>query len=703
MKKILFTLLFLVVAVSAHAETYWVHPSGASALGTCAGSSDPGGGNYCSFSTVYSGMAAGDTLKGKAGTYDVAISTAPVSGISSAQKTIITCETVADPPNGTAPVCIMQPTSAVSYVVIFGTANNFSFQNWKFDIGSSATTTPSGVVHLGTSGTSDGWEIINSEITAQGKTVATSIAAIQVKGSPNGLLQNNHIHHCVSSANPDCHGFYGWGNNTILEHNWLHDIGRSGGNAYGLQLFNTSISFTGGKIRYNRIYDANRCMLMGASNTGGEVYGNLCYGTGALGLNMNQADGKVYNNTIHGISGDGLRITSNCSAVGCTVRNNLAIANSTNCVLGSSTNSNNTCTGTDTDIFIDPTNATKASRDYSLKESSAALAAGVTTGLPSGFTCVASGGTCDTGAFQIPVRSSATADNTDEWIITLSMPAQSVRSGTGLQDCDQTDFAMRENTSALTESACSVVGTNQAKITITETLTAATTLDDSYTRPSSGPLRDNINIGGTYAKVLTWTTQSATNNVGGAPGVTWTSIHARCLSWYADTTPIASDWLRLEDASNTTYPCPLRAGGYGAAVIGVQATAANPDATTFKWMANRNGGAYSDMTNTLSDTALAFANSSSPNMGDGETVASAILTSPTNYVAGKVIGQQSSSPTLDLAENDDFQVILIVSIGSGAAVGDNFCIRGALSGQTETSITATQFPCFEVIQPAAGY
>lgn len=716
MKKLFFTFLFVLVALNAHAVDYWVNATGGSDS-NCTTIQTEGTPaltiNFaldCAGNIGSSNQGAGDRVRVKSGTYSEAIDTNTPSG-DVGNPFILQCETTG--------ACIINGRVSGSEEVFRINTNNTAFRNIIVDgfvLDGSSATGSDGIWFS----TSSPMETVIQNVTFQNMIIRNMGQFGALVGGTNFQLRHSRIHNiCVTATNKsECHAIYlGDGaDQVIIEHNQI----QPGVGGYGVHMY-SEIGFpTNNTVRDNYFEISQNSVAILLWGPGHSVYNNIIDGSkqtclsgfcGGIETGSPASNANIINNTIYKASWHGLNEQTTNNDIVCA--NNIIVESGSNNINGScDTETTNRTTGVGTDYMIDPANG-----NFSLKPSSAAINAGTSIaadGTWPGSSGRFVGASPDQGAIEAPIRLSATADNTNEWQIVFSMPSQSTRSGTGLQGCtvdaDNDPFTMREDAGAVTESSCAHVGTNTIKITV-GTLTGGTTLDDSYDYTiAASPLTDNLCIGDPNtqcynATILSWTQQSATNNVSGAPSVTWTSIHFRCLSYYSDTSPAATDWLRAEDASNSTADtrCPIRAGGVAAVAMGVQVTAANPDTTSFDWYANRNGGAYSAMTNTQSATALSFANASPPNMSNAESIASAILTSPTNYVAGSVIAQQSSAPILDLAQNDDFQVILIVSIGSGAAVGDNFCIRGALSGQTETSITATQFPCFEVIQPAAGY
>src|SRR5690349_7153691 len=90
MRKALVAIIFLLVAVNAHATTYWATVSGgAGTCGAASGTSDPGA--YRTLTQGVACLASGDTLNLKTGTYttQLNLNNVPSGGGSYASATII--------------------------------------------------------------------------------------------------------------------------------------------------------------------------------------------------------------------------------------------------------------------------------------------------------------------------------------------------------------------------------------------------------------------------------------------------------------------------------------------------------------------------------------------------------------------------------------------------------------------------------------
>jgi len=338
--------------------------------------------------------------------------------------------------------------------------------------------------------------------------------------------------------------------------------------------------------------------------------------------------------------------------------------------------------------------------DYNLVESSACIDAGTAITTFSDGRYV--GSAPDIGPFEAPIRLSAAVENATPTVysVTYSMPSQSVRDGAGLLTCTVGNWAMVVAGAGATENSClTTAATNRVDVTLNAAVTNGQSLTDAFTRSAVPTLTDSVGIGdpnGTLwtnffnAKVRTHsaTSDNVSNNVGGVASVL-TSIHYRCLSWYSDTSPAATDWLHIEDASNSTLPCRVKAGGFAAVAIAIQNTT-TAQTTGLDWYANRNGGAYAAMTNTASATAIAFAGVSAPSMADGASISATVLTMPDSYLAGKVLAQQASQPVIEFTAGSTTNAILLIKTDASTAVCDTFFIQAAKSGLTGSSVVPTQ-------------
>jgi hypothetical protein len=134
-------------------------------------------------------------------------------------------------------------------------------------------------------------------------------------------------------------------------------------------------------VRYNRFYGCAGFGLYVGYGTDIQVYGNISYASEGRGYRINDKVRKLlfYNNAAHGNKGDGINISTSPTIPTGVLRNNISIGNGGSQITtipSGMTASHNLTSGTDTNIFIDPTNSTLGLRNYALKAGSAVLNAG---------------------------------------------------------------------------------------------------------------------------------------------------------------------------------------------------------------------------------------------------------------------------------------------------------------------------------------
>lgn len=696
LKRLLLTIFLTLFAQGLHAATVYVDNTTTSCSTPSDTDYDPttdtcgGGGTYTVYSTIDAAVqsrSSGDTVLIAAGTYSEGDIDNPPDNI-----------TVRGEDSTRANWPVFTPTDQDAFIwngVDRPLGSTFQYIKISF------VTRGSGYACFRNSGgTTVKWTVLDFECIGSGGNDGSTAAGFHFGLAGNGIrVARGYIAEWSAATsdpdnNPGVHCFYVKGFNNTVENNYCENT-----NGLGLQIYDTTGGTGNNIVRYNTFKNTGKTGIFCGSGTGNQCYNNILIDN-SNGISAQGNSPKIYHNTIYSPSANGINVSTSTASV----RNNLIDSEG-----GTAVNNSSGASDVGDNYVAAPGFVDAASGNFNLATGSGAIDGCVAiTNFSSGRYV---GAAPDCGALESPIRSAAVADNTNEWVVTFSMPSQSTPppAAVGLQSCDQTDFAMRENTAALAESACTVIATNQVKLTITEALTGGTTLDDSYTQPASGALQDSVSIGdpnqsGTHlnAWVRSWSQQSATNNVAGAPAVTWTVVGWRCLSYYADSTPASTDWLRAENASPTTAPCLIKAGGKGLVVLSLRASGANPDATTFEWMANYDGGAYADMTNTSSATTLAFLGANPPAMNDLSTF-TCLLSVSTPCATGVVITQQASQPSVDAAENDEFEVILAVQSNSATTVGKQLCIKAALAGSDETSVTQTTPPCFQIVNAASGF
>lgn len=697
MKRFLLALCFLLMASTAQAVTYYVDDTGSNSNCTTI-QTEGTPGLTINFALDCAGAAgteegAGDTVIVKAGTYAELITNNIPSG-SLGNLFVLKCETIR--------ACTIQAPGAANELIsmISGSSRNIEINGFVIDGNNVAVDClrTSG----GAAGTHFNLRYLNNEIkncTQQG---------IQSSGTDDVLVRGNFIHDIAAGSGSNAfHCLYSssFDRNWIIERNTFDTC-----SGYGVHIYHPTNPPTGHIIRFNisrNMETRSGVILYGSGHL---VHNNILTGNALGGIRVatSASNAKIYQNTIYnntvGIDKAG------AGAAEC--RNNIVLSSAS--MTGCGTTSDNLTTGTAADIWIDP-----AAGDFNLKEASVAIDNAATI---SGFTthgCLddtdeADGaGTCDQGAFEAPVRLSAVVEDATPTIysVTYSMPSQGARDGVGLQTCTVANWDVQVAGAPATENSCVVTGTGRVDVTLASAVTNGQALTDAMTRSAVPTLTDNLAIGdpnGTlwthffHTKSRSHTAKNGTNNVGGAGGAAFAALHFRCLSWYADTSPTSTDWLRAED--DATNKCSIQPGGLAAVAVAIDCTGANCDPQSFEWHANRNAGAYAAMTDTASATAIAFAGVNAESLGDGEAISATILTDPySSFVAGSVVGQQSSQPTVDLSQNSITNAVILIKSHADTEVGETYCIQPAKAGGATTTVTQTKTACFEVVNPAAGF
>lgn len=688
MNKLTLLFVFLLLTATANAATTrYVSPSGSGS--TCSSPSP------CSLSTGAAATTAGDTLILKDGTYDGRLSNAIASG-SSGAPTIVQAENTR--------LAILKPTTGSQQAITFTDDSWIEVRGIKVDMSGIGANAPDGIK---IDGTSHDIEFLDVEVgnlpNASGFVTRSTTTRINVRRC--------YVHDTTDTTTSNgFHGLYWAATESVIEHCHIKNV-----DGYGIQIYETTgQGGTNTVVRYNFFTGGTKkSAYVNSIGTGVKFFNNIVWGNsgGVIERKCNSST-RYINNVFYGNTGAGLALSDTGGNCAVLAANNISLANTGTQISntgGGATLTTNLTTGTATDIFIDP-----ASGNFNLKESSAAIDAGTViaaSGNWPGSTGRYVGAGVDQGAFEAPIRSGAVVEDTDKntYVISLSLPSQSTRNSVGLQGCTTANFTLRDDGAAKTESACNIVGTSTVAVDVSDGDFTAGVIDDAYAR---GTLRDSVGIGdvngveGTNffnAYVRDWAATAGTNNVGSAPAGAYEVVHYRCLSWYSDTTPVATDFLRAEDAATATLACPLRPGGLGAVVIALARNTDDVPSQSFEWHFNRNAGGYGALTNTTSATAIAFAGTNAPSMSDGASTDSVILTNPhATYIAGQVVAQQASQPTIDFSADSTANIIILVKSDATATVGDTYCLQPALTGQTVSSITQTKTPCFQITYPASG-
>lgn len=213
-------------------------------------------------------------------------------------------------------------------------------------------------------------------------------------------------------STPGDHGIYGVGARMIIKNCTVYD-----NFGWGLHIYSTSApNYAGREIYNNRIYNngnGNGTTQVGGSgilvNSGAAtIYNNVCFKNKSYGIDVwRTSAATIFHNTVHENSGGGIKagLSSGSGTNNLQIKNNISIGNAGTQIqiLGSCSNavvswniasgtvsdsgsgtiaSNNTDDAVAADEWTDPTNATLASRDYSLKTGADSIGTTTTNEVP---------------------------------------------------------------------------------------------------------------------------------------------------------------------------------------------------------------------------------------------------------------------------------------------------------------------------------
>jgi hypothetical protein len=708
--KHLLVLVLLLFAAPTWATTWYVGKDGHDTNNTCAEAQ--------TITTPKLTIAAGITCMAGVGGHTVAIKSGTYAE-SFDQDTVGTGR-INNIPSGTSsllPTIIKADTGATVTLTCPGSASNANHQciyllsksNITFD-GLTFNCAPVGGNCFLTNGTANvtftNGRLLDGTI--------NSLVANLGSGADNTNLRVNNSEIRGTTAGPARQGFYiSRCDGCLFERNWIHT-----NTAQGVQVhFETSTSkVTNTIFRYNLIENNGARCAFFSTVTNLEFYGNICRDNGdtgsallgsratvLAGTHSSSNTSKIYNNTIYannvaaGATNACIQIDSGHTA---TVRNNACVDN---LVAGASDNdvgalnggvvtASNNLASTNEAVFVDA----PAGR-FSPRESSVLIDAGTSTGKPAGFGCVS---TCDQGAFEAPVFSSAVIQDGDNSRVrvSFSVPTQAIRDGVAMTGGLFSHFAVVVAGSGATENGLILTQTTRADISIASPVTFAQVVTVAYTRFSTNTLSGNECIGGIYnclhSEIRTFAAQAVTNNVADIPVAAIRVAHYRCLDVYS--TVDAPALRGIEDIA-----CKARPGGYFAIAVLIEGVTDDPQPITFRNYVNYNGGSYAPMTNTIDAVQPGFGSHPSSGFMDGQAVATAIITNPHGcYVDGTVVAQEQTAPSVDLTQDCSTTMIIIGRLDRSTAVGSRFQFQPRRIDGTE--LTYNVLPALTVVNHAAG-
>ncbi len=313
-------------AQNGWAATYWAAPNGSdsNSCSSVSATSDPK--VYRTIGGVWSCLAAGDTAKLKAGTYNYYTTNPPIpSGTSTTNRTKVVCETITDPPS-----CSFRPTntsSSVTGIIVFNNVSkrHIQFDGLLFDLRQmvkpySAFRTSAGAI-------TDVW-FKNCEATAEGITTVSTGAGFTLGSTfTDGGIVNCHIHHWTSGeTSPGAHGIYARGQRNLIERNRVHHV-----NGIGIQLYSSGGGVDDYTVRYNVFHDNAKSGIYCGSGARNKCYGNLIYSTSNKGITVKGTETEIYNNTIYNVPSNGIVIDTSSAKI----RNNIVFKCGSSCIANS--------------------------------------------------------------------------------------------------------------------------------------------------------------------------------------------------------------------------------------------------------------------------------------------------------------------------------------------------------------------------------
>jgi len=435
----------------------------------------------------------------------------------------------------THPGCVIRPVAGGDYIVYFSgvTRSNIVFDSFKIDNTVNIATQSHVSRITGATCTNCEWR----NFTAVNTGSMTNGGSAFTSSSDSAFCDNAVIEGWWISSweefggdGAGTHGIYSHCNNATIRGNRIENV-----HGLGIQYYSsTGVVFSGGLIENNFVKSVGRRgIYVGNSNTGGAIVqrnivvdaGNSTENPGittasdptGAGISVSSSF-KVYNNVVVNNRHSGIYCGS------CTnTKNNIALGNASGAGSQITTpGATNLVTGTQTNIFVDPTGY-----DFNLKEGSVAIDGGTPI---AGLTYV--GANPDQGAYEACVRNKAVVENDEptHYHIAYDCPVQSTKNGVTLQTPTVGNWAIvvagvskTLGNGGLVSAAIS--GLSTVEVVLASAVTNGQSLTDAMTRSASPTLTDSFAIGGVYAKVRTYAASSGTNNVGA--GVSHAVVQSR--------------------------------------------------------------------------------------------------------------------------------------------------------------------------------
>jgi hypothetical protein len=393
---------------------------------------------------------------------------------------------------------------------------------------------------------------------------------------------------------------------------------------------NLATSGADGRFEYNVLRGAVSGIATGynasipGSNANNYFYHNVilnCSGDGVeVGLFATTTGQRLYNNIVQGCGGRPVRIYSN--GVNTDLQSNSYFSNTGGDTIADA----GTGTTQSGALTTDPLLTNIGANDFTLASGSPALNSGVQI---AGLNFC--GSNPDRGALESPVRVSGEIGLVNDTTVVetycvVQQPLTAAVLG---------NYSARVDTVARTINSLNIVGSTQVHLVLASAVTGGQAVDVTCTY---GCVSDGSNLGNQSirARILAYTQQSVTNNVGGGAPV-YTQAHFRLGRLHV--AAASPQWLTDQDLSRSWYM------GGRVRVNACVSSAAAP-AQAYRFFANQDGGAYQELTETCGAFGLCLKADDAVNTGD-VTVNRLSLDGHT-FVAGAFIEGVGSFPSLTL-------------------------------------------------------
>jgi Concanavalin A-like lectin/glucanases superfamily/Right handed beta helix region len=324
MKRILFSILLLLCTGAVHATNYYASPGGSGGCSTDRNSPS-------SFNTGVGCIGSGDSLRLRAGTYNIGPWGGPPSGSSSTNR--VTVE--GDPGDGNRPAQLNVGPSGGNGISL-GVKNFITFKNLKI-LGNNVDASV-----MKWDDPSQGIRVENCEVWHEPQIETNGQQGIHPHGDGHVLIGNT-IHN--NGVNQREHAIYCNCTNGIIDGNELY-----GNGGFGVHNYADNAEANRGTIVRNNIVHDNLVGILLSNGSDQQAYNNLLYNHTSWSFQTYSGDNVfVANNTIVNGSAEAM----NCGSSGVYV-NNIALGTGNNSISCPGTSSPNLTSGSMTAVFENP-------------------------------------------------------------------------------------------------------------------------------------------------------------------------------------------------------------------------------------------------------------------------------------------------------------------------------------------------------------